>query len=267
MKHWIPNPTRPNGRTPANLVTDRALRYRANASAPEAPAVCVYCGATGGKLDVEHIDGFEENDAPENLAYACRSCNATKGATFAALDIGRRTRQYNPRKEPCPDCGGLGRIQPPAPTTGWGRGPVDTWPTCKTCKGTGVAPMPNPAPNPAALAARTAAQYAAAVVDLLAGTTKTAVQHGIRIVTGTKPAKRAEYAQQLRRTNPEKVPTFEQYAYAVSIHEKGAYDEGGAIIHSTPPAKRSEYNSRLWGQRRKAYGRSGRRQESADRWE
>ena len=43
-----------------------------------------------------HLDGFEENTAPENLIWNCRSCNTTLGAVFKSLGIGRRTRQYNP---------------------------------------------------------------------------------------------------------------------------------------------------------------------------
>ena len=33
---------------------------------------------------------------------------------------------------------------------------------------------------------------------------------------------------------PAAVPTFQQYAWGVSNHERGAHDEGGAIIHATP---------------------------------
>jgi hypothetical protein len=77
-------------------VTDRALRYRANAEPPAGPQICVYCGAEGGRLDIEHIDGEEANNAQHNKAWACRSCNTAKGARFKALDLGRRTRQYNP---------------------------------------------------------------------------------------------------------------------------------------------------------------------------
>jgi len=43
------------------MVTDRALRYRAQANPPPGPEVCAYCGAAGGRLDIEHLDGHEEN--------------------------------------------------------------------------------------------------------------------------------------------------------------------------------------------------------------
>jgi len=48
-----------------------------------------------------------------------------------------------------------------------------------------------------------------------------------------------------RQYNPSTVPTFKQYARAVSIHERGAHDEGGAIIHATPRSKRIEYARRI----------------------
>jgi hypothetical protein len=71
-----------------------------------------------------------------------------------------------------------------------------------------------------------------------------------------KEAARHKAAGQGRRTaqyNPKKkakkkqakpnVPTYGQYGYAVSIHDKKshAHDEGGAIIHATPKALRRQY--------------------------
>ena len=46
-----------------------------------------------------HLDGFEENSAPENLIWNCRACNTRLGHVFKRLTIGRRTRQYNPASE------------------------------------------------------------------------------------------------------------------------------------------------------------------------
>jgi hypothetical protein len=49
-----------------------------------------------------------------------------------------------------------------------------------------------------------------------------------------------------RQYNPSSgVPSFQQYAWAVSNHERGAHDEGGAIIHATPRSKRIEYARRI----------------------
>lgn len=95
MKNFVPNPAGPGGRQAVVLVTDRALRYRANRTPPPGPRVCHYCGSDCN-VEVEHIDGHEENAAPANLTFACRSCNTLKGAYFARQGVGRRTRQYNP---------------------------------------------------------------------------------------------------------------------------------------------------------------------------
>jgi hypothetical protein len=45
---------------------------------------------------VGHLDGFEENTAPENLIWNSRACNTQLGALYKRLGFGRRTRQYNP---------------------------------------------------------------------------------------------------------------------------------------------------------------------------
>lgn len=76
-------------------VTDRALRYRANQEPPEGDKICGYCGATR-TIEIEHIDGFEENNEPENKMWACRSCNTRKGIAMRNANLGRRTVQYNP---------------------------------------------------------------------------------------------------------------------------------------------------------------------------
>lgn len=109
VRHTIPNPwagtLRPvrfaKNPTPAEAITDRAKRYRAQKAIPKQEKRCLYCGAPASqarRLDVEHIDGHEANANPENLGYACRPCNTAKGALFARLGLGQRTRQYNPSK-------------------------------------------------------------------------------------------------------------------------------------------------------------------------
>lgn len=80
---------------PKPKVTDRALRYRANANPPKGPKQCLWCGSKKN-VEVGHLDGHEENNKPENLHWTCRSCNTALGAAFKKLGIGRRTRQYNP---------------------------------------------------------------------------------------------------------------------------------------------------------------------------
>jgi len=55
-----------------------------------------------------------------------------------------------------------------------------------------------------------------------------------------------------RQYNPgsKQAPTFQQYAWAVANHARGAHDEGGAIIHATPLNLRREYAGQIWDARR-----------------
>ena len=78
-------------------VTDRALRYRANANPPDGPEICCYCGSERF-VEVDHVNGFEDDTEPENLVWACRSCNTSKGFALKNARMGRRTAQYNPTK-------------------------------------------------------------------------------------------------------------------------------------------------------------------------
>lgn len=100
----LPNPSRP-----AALLSDRAKRYRAlktltgspkDGPQPpnQTPNHCHYCGSYRRKLDAEHINGNESDGRPANLAWACRPCNAAKGAAYARLGKGIRTNQRNPRQ-------------------------------------------------------------------------------------------------------------------------------------------------------------------------
>lgn len=79
---------------PANL-SDRALRYRANAEPPAGPKQCGFCGSKKN-IEVGHINGREEDGKPENLIWTCRSCNVLAGNTLRKAGIGRLTVQYNP---------------------------------------------------------------------------------------------------------------------------------------------------------------------------
>jgi hypothetical protein len=55
----------------------------------------MFCGSTKD-LQVDHLDGFEENGEAENLLMLCRSCNQLKSAVYKKAGLGRRTVQYNP---------------------------------------------------------------------------------------------------------------------------------------------------------------------------
>ena len=79
-------------------ITDRALRLRANAHPPPGPRICAFCGATR-TIEVGHVDGREDDDAPANLLWTCRSCNVRCANTLRRAGIGRLTHQYNPSSE------------------------------------------------------------------------------------------------------------------------------------------------------------------------
>lgn len=83
----------PGKETPG--VTDRALRYRANASPPPGPRRCCLCGSVRN-VEVGHVNGREEDNAPENLFFTCRACNVRCGNTLRKAGLGRPTRQFNP---------------------------------------------------------------------------------------------------------------------------------------------------------------------------
>jgi hypothetical protein len=77
---------------------------------------------------------------------------------------------------------------------------------------------------------------------ILTGLAPGNVAEATAVIYQTPPAKRLEYAER-NAQNP--VPTFKQYAFATSIHRRGAHDEGGEIIHATPPEIRSRYAKRI----------------------
>ena len=72
--------------------------------------------------------------------------------------------------------------------------------------------------------------------------------YGCRSCNGKLSAawKRLGSPVRTRQYNPSSgAPSFAQYAWAVSNHQRGAHDEGGAIIHATSRAKRIEYARRI----------------------
>ena len=62
----MPPPCGQNWRKPADRITDRAHRYRAQQCIPAGPRRCEIC-ASSRFLTVDHRDGDEHNDAPGNL--------------------------------------------------------------------------------------------------------------------------------------------------------------------------------------------------------
>lgn len=82
---------------PANSITDRAKRYRANRNIEPRQKNCFACGKPNPR-DVHHIDGNESHGDPGNLTKACRSCNVRIANTMRRAGLGKKTRQYNPSK-------------------------------------------------------------------------------------------------------------------------------------------------------------------------
>lgn len=185
----VPNPSVRGGRRAVTVaVTDRAQRYRANASRPPGDR-CQYCGAAGGRPDVEHVDGKEANGTKENLALACRSCNTSKGLVFRGAKIGRPTRQYNPSGAPSL----AAYRQAAAVLTGRAAGSlaaaigtVQATPPAK--RAAYAARLQNPAPK-----IPTFEQY----VRALKMHTKGAYDEGGAVIHATPPAVRKEYQSRI----------------------------------------------------------------------
>jgi hypothetical protein len=85
-------------RKEAHELTDRALRYRANACPPPGARICCLCGSKRN-VEIGHVSGFEEDASPSNLFWTCRSCNVRCANTLRRAGIGRLTRQYNPASQ------------------------------------------------------------------------------------------------------------------------------------------------------------------------
>jgi hypothetical protein len=99
----VPNPAK-GTRKETQDVTDRALRYRANANAPHGERRCCLCGSTQN-VEVGHVNGHEEDSSPTNLFWTCRSCNVRCGYALRRAGLGRLTHQYNPPSEGAPNLG------------------------------------------------------------------------------------------------------------------------------------------------------------------
>jgi hypothetical protein len=282
---------------PATQISDRAKRYRANQETSEWPRVCLFCGSTSD-LQVDHLDGFEENGEPENLLILCRSCNQLKSAIYKKAGLGRRTVQYNPGifsrlfgpKETYHTTGGghrefqrklkqeradaksrdraeereLRRAELEAKRDEKRLAPVavgrykgftlykrrespdggfiyystldqDSWFDSKRTAQAHIDTFKNPAAGVA---------HWEHAVNVLRGEASGSPFSAARVIRSTPVARRYQYLDRMMRANPS-VPTFAQYAFAVSTHTRGAHDEGGAIIHATPPKLRSEYAERI----------------------
>jgi hypothetical protein len=209
---------------PASDITDRAKRYRANRKPPPGPRRCNFC-ASRRNIDIDHITGTEEDEAPENLMYLCRTCNTLKGITQARNRIGVRTRQYNPEE---------------------------------------------------AMQGRTTFDRFKHAAGILLGKIKGSAAAATEYLRRTRPDQRVRFGDRIEAANPFRseaqrrkfyamlgrgeisaatlkkfargnpaAPTYAQYAHGVSVHQRGAHDEGGAIIHATPAALRRKYAAQI----------------------
>jgi hypothetical protein len=81
-------------------VSDRANRYRAVRVLEQLPENqrdrCHFCGNDDEPLLAGHVDGNEDNGDPSNISPTCRSCNNAIATNFTRVNVGRRTRQFNP---------------------------------------------------------------------------------------------------------------------------------------------------------------------------
>lgn len=252
-----PNPGIPRSTVP--LVTDRALRYRAQRNPPAGPELCAYCGAAG--RDIEHVDGLEENTAPENLLYSCRSCNTAKGVVFADEGLGRKTRQYNPRVDLKKTRAALktayGKLDKVLQS---GKGAAAVRSRLQSLE-THLLSLPRQV-NPSPKKAGTLAQWKAAVSSLM-GLGPWTPAGAIRTVQGTPQAKRAAFAQQLakQRTKNPGAASSGAYFSAINIlrgNQPGDAAKARALIDATPASDRSQWTRASWRTRKEVYGPSGR---------
>jgi hypothetical protein len=205
---------------PADAITDRAKRYRANRQPPPGPRRCNFC-ASRQNVDIDHVTGDETDDEPENLMFLCRPCNTLKGITQARNRIGTRTRQYNPARVP-------------------------TFAEFK--RHAAVLLGANSGNATAATAAIRAtppakrAEYAAKIAQ--ANPFKSDAQRRKFFAMAARGEISRATLEKFRRGNPA-APTYAQYGFAVASHVRGRHDEGGEIIHATPKALRHRYAQQI----------------------
>lgn len=211
---YVPNPTQPAGRLPVELITDRALRYRAVRNAPPGPRRCHYCGSRQN-VEVEHVDGHEENTWPDNLTWACRRCNTKKGIAFRNAGAGRLTRQFNPPASFAIPAAGLAGRRAGQAARKAGKLPFGTFDDWLKKQ------LPLLAVEPTGAEVR---------------------------------AMRQAFHAGLRQRNPGGARNLAQWLNAV-LSLKGessvmGLQEAIAMVHATPHAKRSEFAAEIWRRRR-----------------
>lgn len=245
-------------------LTDRAKRYRANREGvrPEDPRICGYCGSDSN-VGVDHIDGVEGHDWPQNLIWACKSCNTAKGANFRRVGIGIPTDQFNPAGR-----SGITSYSAWADAVDQLRGDAEgsRASVLRAIRSVQLTSSPlrrqfarRMEKNPAGLL--TLADYLTAAHTLDSarqGGAYRSLDQAVSKVINTPRSRFNRLHAAARAQNPaHKYPTYEQYGLAVAMHQPGAHDEGGAIIHATPPALRSRYAKRIAEVKRSRRGSGG----------
>lgn len=247
---------------PAHEITDRAKRYRAQRNKPPGPRRCNVCSSREN-VDIDHITGDESDGERENLWYLCRPCNARKAVVQKRNRIGIRTRQFNPAERRT-----FSRFQNAALVI-TGLEPGDVAAATAYIHATPPEERMEFSRRMAANEKKGNPLYAPqAKIDVKRfrgvgyGLEVDITGHGRWVEQGPPFRTRAEaekegrairkkegmnYRVKITRDvrNPEDVPDFKQYAFGVSIHKRGAKDEGGKIIHATPPATRSSYARKI----------------------
>jgi hypothetical protein len=274
------------------MSTDRAKRYAANRDIglslyERRSNGCLFCGSRTN-LTVDHLDGIEDHGEDANLVYLCKSCNTRKGAAFRKAGIGRLTHQFNPNLGLSPaerrNFEQLGFEFAPSPRARAARVAREVSGEDRRRKAARLAAL-----NERRTLKRRAeaqalydsgrrmnpgkpltspVQWSAAVRAVLGEPSTMSVPVAASRIRATAPGQRRKLAAAMK-PNPGKVPTYAQYAWAVSTHCAGRkkefhgdthgcgeHDEGGAIIHATPPEVRRRY-ARIMDSRRKARERAG----------
>jgi hypothetical protein len=187
------------------------------------------CGS-GRNIDIGHINGHEEDDAPRNKIWQCRSCNVRCANALRAAGLGRLTRQFNPSDAPEPDDWLIARARA---TAGGGR-------THSVEQLIGAYRMYG------AVLQRTPAD-----------------RESRRKFYAIEDKLRAGLGAPARQFNPaEGAQSLGQWLTAV-MSMKGESTEmpvnaAVALIRATPPARRSQFAQEIWDKRREHHGPTGR---------
>jgi len=258
-------------------ITDRAKRYRANATyAKRDHCDCTnrshghggVCRSRRG-LGVGHRDGDESNGKPSNLFTVCKSCNAKQAAEDKRRGRGVRTRQYNPQSRLTPAKAktpfereqfkiAVKTLNMPDEMVGVMGGMTKQQAAAIVAKYTPT-PRGRHAHNPG---------YQSQVLQKghwrvsVWASTDAGPWHVEPLIEGTYGGQIGKYKRKelalkkaqafLDRMSAIKNPgatNLAQYVQAAVEHVRGTHDEGGRVIHETPKSKRREFAEEIWFRR------------------